>query len=72
MVFNLKLIRVNTDYCDYLRNFDSRVAYNKNENEKIELACCNYSGNLIEFAPFFVNELMNNLSFCILQIDKLN
>ena len=27
------LVRVESDYCDYLRNFDNRVAYNKNEKE---------------------------------------
>ena len=33
MIFNLKLVRINTKYCDYLRKFDNRVAYNKNEKE---------------------------------------
>ena len=32
MLKNLKIIRVNTNYCDYLRKFDSRVAYNMNED----------------------------------------
>jgi len=31
MILNLKLVRVNIDYCDYLRKYDNRVAYNKNE-----------------------------------------
>ena len=26
---NFKIVRVNTDYCDYLRKFDSKVIYNK-------------------------------------------
>ena len=33
MIANLKIVRINTDYCDYLRKFDNRVAYNKNEKE---------------------------------------
>lgn len=33
MIQNLKVVRVNTDYCDYLRKFDNKVAYNKNEKE---------------------------------------
>ena len=32
-IFKLMLVRVKSDYCDYLRNFDNRVAYNKNEKE---------------------------------------
>lgn len=33
MILNLKIVRVNTDYCDYLRKFDNRVSYNKYEKE---------------------------------------
>lgn len=33
MIINMKIVRVNTDYCDYLRKFDSKVAYNKKEKE---------------------------------------
>ena len=29
MIKNLKLVKVDTKYCDYLRKFDKRVAYNK-------------------------------------------
>lgn len=29
MMRNFKIVRVNSDYCDYLRKFDSRVSYNK-------------------------------------------
>lgn len=32
MIINLKIVRVNTDYCDYLRKFDNKVSYNKMEN----------------------------------------
>lgn len=33
MIFNLKIVRVNSEYCDYLRNFDNKVSYNKYEKE---------------------------------------
>ena len=33
MISNLKLVRVDSKYCDYLRKFDGRVAYNKNSKE---------------------------------------
>ena len=29
MIANLKIVIINTDYCDYLRKFDNKVAYNK-------------------------------------------
>lgn len=33
MILNLKIVRVNSDYCNYLRRFDNRVSYNENEKE---------------------------------------
>ena len=33
MILNLKIVRVSSDYCDYLREFDNKVAYNKYEKE---------------------------------------
>lgn len=33
MILNLKLVRVDSNYCDYLRQFDNKVSYNKNEKE---------------------------------------
>ena len=33
MILNLEIVRVNSDYCDYLRQFDNKVAYNKYEKE---------------------------------------
>lgn len=33
MILNLKLVRIDCNYCDYLREFDNRVPYNKNEKE---------------------------------------
>lgn len=33
MILNLRIVRVNSEYCDYLRKFDNKVMYNKNEKE---------------------------------------
>ncbi len=33
MIKNLKLVKVDTKYCDYLRKFDKRVVYNKHSKE---------------------------------------
>lgn len=33
MILNLKLVRVDSDYCDYLRKFDKRVIYNMDNKE---------------------------------------
>lgn len=33
MIINLKIVRVKSDYCDYLRKYDSKVAYNKEQKE---------------------------------------
>lgn len=33
MIINLKIVRVNPEYCYYLRKYDNKVAYNKNEKE---------------------------------------
>ena len=33
MIIKLRIVRVNSNYCDYLRKFDNKVVYNKNEKE---------------------------------------
>lgn len=33
MILNLRIVRVDSEYCDYLRRFDNKVMYNKNEKE---------------------------------------
>ena len=33
MAIRLEIVKVNTDYCDYLRKVDNKVSYNKNEKE---------------------------------------
>ena len=52
MILNLEIVRVDSDYCDYLRQFDNKVAYNKHEKELrpfigilFEIETCKY------FAP---------------------
>ena len=32
-MFNLLIVKVNSDYCDYLRKFDNRVSYDKDKKE---------------------------------------
>ncbi len=33
MILNLRIVRVDSEYCDYLRKFDNKVMYNKSEKE---------------------------------------
>ena len=33
MILNLEIVIVDSDYCDYLRQFDNKVAYNKHKKE---------------------------------------
>ena len=33
MIINLRIVKVRPSYCDYLRKFDNKVSYNKNEKE---------------------------------------
>ena len=33
MILNLEIVRVDSDYCDYLRKLDNKVDYNKHEKE---------------------------------------
>jgi protein AbiQ len=33
MILKLKLVKIDSKYCDYLRKFDEKVPYNKNEKE---------------------------------------
>ncbi len=37
MILNLKIVRVNSDYCDYLRKFDKNANYIqvKNKSQKL-------------------------------------
>ena len=33
MLNKLRLVRIDTEYCNYLRKFDNKVPYNYNEKE---------------------------------------
>ncbi len=33
MILNLQIVRIDSDYCDYLRKFDDKIAYNKYDKE---------------------------------------
>lgn len=33
MIINLKIVRIDSNYCDFLRKYDNRVIYNKNDKE---------------------------------------
>ena len=69
MIINLKIVRVNSNYCDYLKKYDNKVAYNKNEKElrpfigilfKIEM--CEYFAPLSSPKPKHKN-MKNTLDF---------
>ena len=65
MAFNLKIVRVDSAYCDYLRQFDARVAYNKNEKTLrpfigvlFEIETCEYFAPLS--SPKLTHKKMKN------------
>ena len=69
MIANLKIVRINTDYCDYLRKFDNKVAYNKNEKELrhfigilFKIETCEYFAPLSSPKPKHKN-MRNTLDF---------
>lgn len=69
MIINLKIVRVNSDYCDYLRKFDNKVAYNKNEKELrpfigilFQINTCKYFAPLSSPKPKHKN-MKNTLDF---------
>ena len=33
MIFNFKLVKIDSKYCDYLRQFDNWVMYNRDSKE---------------------------------------
>ena len=69
MIINLKIVRVNSNYCDYLRKFDNKVAYNKNEKELrpfigilFQIDTCEYFAPLSSPKPKHKN-MKNTLDF---------
>ncbi len=77
MIINLKVVRVNSDYCEYLRKFDDKVSYNKNEKKLrpfigilFKIRDCEY------FAPlsspkFKHNNMKNTVDFFKIKGGKL-
>lgn len=69
MIINLKIVIVNSDYCDYLRKSDNKVAYNKNEKELrlfiwilFQIDTCEYFALLSSPEPKHKN-MKNTLDF---------
>lgn len=69
MIINLKIVRVNTDYCDYLRKFDNKVSYNKFEKELrpfigilFQIDTCEYFAQLSSPKPKHKN-MKNTIDF---------
>lgn len=69
MIMNLEIVRVDSDYCDYLRKYDSKVAYNKNEKELrpfigilFKIDTCEYFAPLSSPKPKHKN-MKNTLDF---------
>ena len=52
MILNFKLVKVDYKYCDYLRKYDNRVAYNKDKKELRPVVGVLFEFNDMEyFAP---------------------
>ena len=52
MILNFKLVKVDYKYCDYLRKYDNRVAYNKDKKELRPFVGVLFEINDVEyFAP---------------------
>ncbi len=69
MIINLKIVRVDSDYCDYLRKFDNKVAYNKNDKKLrpfigilFQIEKCQYFAPLSSPKPKHKN-MKNKLDF---------
>ena len=69
MIINLKIVSIDSDYCDYLRKFDNKVAYNKNEKELrpfigilFQIENCEYFAPLSSPKPKHKN-MKNTLDF---------
>ena len=69
MIINLKIVRVNSEYCDYLRQFDNKVSYNKDEKELrpfigilFQIETCEYFAPLSSPKPKHKN-MKNTIDF---------
>ncbi len=69
MKYNFILVRIDSNYCDYLRSFDKRVMYNKDKKELRPFVGVIFKiGNIEYFAPLASPKLKhltmrNNLDF---------
>ncbi|HOZ54282.1 MAG TPA: type III toxin-antitoxin system ToxN/AbiQ family toxin [Bacilli bacterium] len=66
MIINFEIVKIDSEYCDYLRGFDARVTYNKNEKSLrpflgalIEINNCKYFAPLSSPKP--KHEKMKNI-----------
>lgn len=74
---DLKLVMINSDYCEYLRKFDERVPYNFSEKKKrpfigvlFEVNNCKYFAPLSSPKPKHL-KIKNNIDFLKLDHGKL-
>lgn len=52
MIYNLKIVKINKEYCNYLRKFDNKVSYNYAEKENRPFVGILFRVNSLEyFAP---------------------
>ena len=77
MILNLEIVRVDSNYCDYLRKFDNKVAYNKYEKELrpfigilFEIDTCKYFAPLSSPKPKH-KEMKNMIDFFKIKDGKL-
>lgn len=66
---NFKLVRIDEEYCDYLRKFDSKIPFNSNEKMLRPFAGILFEINDCEyFAPLSSPKnkhlIMNDCRFC--------
>ena len=77
MFNNFKIVRVDSDYCDYLRMYDDKVVYNKNEKELrpfvgilFMIGMCEYFAPLSSPKPKH-KKMKNKLDFLKIQSGEL-
>ena len=74
MILNLKLVKVDSYYCEYLRKFDNKVAYNKYEKELrpfigilFTINACEYFAPLASLIPKHL-KMKNNTDLEMLKL----
>ena len=72
MYKNLKIVKVNSEYCDYLRKYDNKVPYNKGTKELIPFIGVLFEINDTEyFAPLSSPKLKHKLLKNTLDLIKI-